>query len=138
MGRRVVVTTATVIALGIGLTGCAHAPAPSPITRVPVTGEGQAAVSIPDRGRQVAGPGNAVVIIDAAFEPASIRVKAGQAVTWTNNDRVAHSVTVDGSFDIRLKRGASWMHRFLTAGTVAYRCRIHPANPFMRGVVTVF
>jgi len=77
------------------------------------------------------------VITDAAFDPASIRVKAGQPVTWTNNDRVSHSVTVDGSFDIRLKRGASWKHRFPTAGRVAYRCRIHPANPFMRGVVVV-
>jgi plastocyanin len=136
MGRRVV-ATATVIALCIGLNGCSHGPAPSRITRIPVTGQGQPAVGVPDPGRQVARPGNAVVINDAAFEPASISVKVGQVVTWTNNDRVAHSVTVDGSFDIRLKRGASWKHRFSTAGTIAYRCRIHPANPFMRGVVVV-
>lgn len=136
MGRRVV-ATATVIALCIGLNGCSHSPAPSRITRIPVTEEGQLAAGVPEPGRQVARPGNVVVINDAAFQPASIRVKAGQLVTWTNNDRVAHSVTVDGSFDIRLKRGVSWKRRFSTAGTIAYRCRIHPANPFMRGVLVV-
>lgn len=136
MGRMAVAAT-TVIAIFLGLTGCSHADAPAPISRVPATGEGHPAIDVADSGSQVARPGNAVLINDAAFEPAAITVKAGQSVTWTNNDRVAHSVTVDGSFDIRLKRGASWRRRFPTAGTVAYRCRIHPANPFMRGVVVV-
>lgn len=137
MGRRMVVATTTVIALCVGLTGCSHASAPSPITRLPAASGGQPAVGVLDVGSPVVRAGNAIMINDAAFEPTSIGVKAGQWVTWANNDRVAHSVTVDGSFDVRLRRGASWKHRFLTAGTVAYRCRIHPANPFMRGVVVV-
>ncbi len=136
MGRRVV-ATATVFALCVGLSGCSHARPPSRITRVSVAGEGQPAVGVLNPREQMVRRGNAVVINDAAFEPDSIAIKAGQSVTWTNNDRVAHSVTVDGSFDIRLRRGASWRHRFPTPGKVAYRCRIHPANPFMRGVIVV-
>jgi plastocyanin len=137
MGRTLVMATATVFALCVGLSACSHAPAPSPITRIPVSGDRRPPVDVPNPQEQIGRPGNAVVIVDASFTPTSIAIKAGQSVTWTNNDRVAHSVTVDGSFDIRLKRGASWKHRFPTAGTVAYRCRIHPANPFMRGVVVV-
>jgi plastocyanin len=136
MGRRVV-ATAMVTALCVGLTGCSHADAPSPITRASAPAEEGPVTGVRDPGSQVPRPGTAVMINDAAFEPAAIMVRAGQSVTWTNNDRVAHSVTVDGSFDIRLKRGTSWKHRFPTPGTVAYRCRIHPANPFMRGRVVV-
>src|SRR5579862_3442758 len=43
---------------------------------------------------------NAVTIQNYAFSPATITVKAGDKITWTNQDSVGHSATADqGSFD---------------------------------------
>jgi plastocyanin len=90
------------------------------------------------QGRPAAGTGNKVAIKDAAFAPRLIEVQRGQAVTWTNDDTVAHSVTATkGGFDLSLKRGVSRKYRFMKAGRVAYYCRVHPANLWMSGVVVV-
>lgn len=41
-----------------------------------------------------------VDIKNLAFNPASITVRAGDTVTWTNSDSMAHTVTADnGEFD---------------------------------------
>jgi plastocyanin len=70
----------------------------------------------------------AVHIKDFAFAPASQTVKAGETVTWTNDDSTEHTVTADdGSFDSgRLAPGATFTHTFAAAGTFAYHCTIHP------------
>jgi plastocyanin len=70
----------------------------------------------------------AVHIKDFAFAPTSQTVKAGDTVTWTNDDSTEHTVTADdGSFDSgRLAPGATFSHTFAAAGTVAYHCTIHP------------
>lgn len=79
---------------------------------------------------------NAVEIKNTAFNPATITVKAGDKVTWTNNDGFAHTVTLDdNSVDSgNLKAGATFDHAFAAAGTFAYRCTIHAS---MHGTVTV-
>src|SRR3954451_4443487 len=41
--------------------------------------------------------GTAVAITNFAFSPASLTVKAGTKVTWTNKDGDAHTVTSTGS-----------------------------------------
>jgi plastocyanin len=70
------------------------------------------------------------------FEPASIAVKAGTAVTWTNSDNFTHSVQVDGTTDVRVvKPGESTQITFDKAGTYTYVCTFHPQN--MRGTVVV-
>jgi plastocyanin len=84
--------------------------------------------SNPGGGTPPPPPGHAVSIKDMAFSPASISVTAGTTVTWTNNDAMTHTVTADdASFDSgNMAQGATYSHKFTTAGTVAYHCKIHP------------
>ena len=78
----------------------------------------------------------AVEIKNTAFNPATVTVKAGDKVTWTNNDGFAHTVTLDdNSVDSgNLNAGATFDHAFAAVGTFAYRCKIHAS---MHGTVTV-
>jgi plastocyanin len=71
-----------------------------------------------------------------AFNPATIQAKAGENVTWTNEDSVPHTVTLDdgSSKSGNIAGGATYSHAFTQAGTFAYHCEIHPQ---MKGTVTV-
>jgi plastocyanin len=71
---------------------------------------------------------NKVTIVDFAFKPGAVIVKAGTSVTWTNQGR-PHTVTADdGSFDSgRIAAGATFSMTFKKAGTYAYHCAIHPS-----------
>ena len=73
------------------------------------------------------------------FQPASISVKAGTTVTWTNNDNFTHSVQFkDGGLPTEamlMKPGEQTTYTFATAGTFHYQCSLHPQN--MQGTVTV-
>ena len=82
------------------------------------------------------GGANAVSIANFAFSPASITVKVGDSVTWTNNDSTTHTVTADdNSFSSGdLAPGATFSFTFPKAGTYAYHCSIHPS---MTGTVVV-
>jgi plastocyanin len=70
------------------------------------------------------------------FTPSSLRVAAGGAVTFVNDDGRSHTVTSDsGAFDSGvLAAGSSWVRRFPSAGTYRYHCAIHPD---MTGTVVV-
>lgn len=79
-----------------------------------------------------------VAIANMKFVPASIPIKAGDTVKWTNTMGMAHTVTPDsgafpGSGEIA-PNGGTYSHTFDAAGAVAYHCEIHP---FMKGTVTV-
>ena len=65
-----------------------------------------------------------------------MRVRVGQAVTWKNNDQLAHTVTAaDGSWTSPLiQPGKSYRHVFQGAGTYQIVCTPHP---FMKAVVEV-
>ncbi|HET9393627.1 MAG TPA: cupredoxin domain-containing protein [Candidatus Rubrimentiphilum sp.] len=80
--------------------------------------------------------GPAVSIKDEAFHPASIQVRTGDAVKFTNNDGEEHTVTADNnSFDSNiLTAGNGFQHKFTKAGRYSYHCKIHP---FMHGVIIV-
>lgn len=80
--------------------------------------------------------GNMVEISSYSFVPATITVKVGDKVTWTNNDSVGHSATAnDKSFDTGvLAKGQSGSATFSKAGTYTYYCSIHPN---MHGTVIV-
>ena len=83
-----------------------------------------------------AGGGTPAKIIDFGFDPATVTVKVGGSVTWTNTGATAHTVTADdGSFDSKsLASNATFSQTFAKAGTFAYHCAIHPG---MKGTVTV-
>jgi plastocyanin len=79
---------------------------------------------------------DAVHITNFAFSPATITVKAGSTVVWTNDDSIQHDITFDGG-DIAsndLNHNDTFSHTFPTAGTFHYICSIHP---FMHGTVIV-
>jgi plastocyanin len=82
------------------------------------------------------GGGAAVTIKGFAFEPATVTIKAGESVTWTNQDSANHTVVADkGEFTSGdLANGATFTFKFDTAGTYAYKCSIHPS---MTGTVIV-
>jgi plastocyanin len=77
--------------------------------------------------------GTAVAIHNFAFSPATLNVKVGQQVTWTNQQDVAHTVTADGgAFDHPMPSGATFSFAFAKAGSFAYHCTIHP---FMKATI---
>ncbi|POX63130.1 amidase [Streptomyces sp. Ru62] len=82
--------------------------------------------------------GNAVAIKNFAFSPATLRIKVGTTVTWTNQDTEAHTVTSTGSggplSSAALATHATYRHTFTKPGTYAYLCTIHP---FMTATVEV-
>jgi plastocyanin len=119
-----------------GRPGATGAPLPPP-TGNPSIGP-MAGMSMPASAAP-AGPAvatDAVKIMNFAFAPATITVKAGTTVHWTNMDTDAHTVTSDtGAFtSAALTTGASYAHTFTKPGTYAYHCSIHP---FMVAVVVV-
>ena len=80
---------------------------------------------------------SSVSIANMAFSPASPTVAQGTTVTWTNNDSVAHTVTVDsgsGPNSGQLQPGQTYSFKFDQAGTFGYHCSIHP---FMKATVVV-
>jgi plastocyanin len=84
------------------------------------------------------GGGSAEVSMEGIkFNPAQVTVKAGDTVTWTNNDTVGHDVTGDSfkSGDAGgLANGDTFEFTFDKAGTFDYVCTVHPG---MEGSVTV-
>jgi YVTN family beta-propeller protein len=78
----------------------------------------------------------AVSIAKFAFEPASITISAGQSITWTNAEPVAHTTTSDDKVwdSGSLSPNGTFTKTFSQPGTYAYHCTIHP---FIRGTVIV-
>ena len=77
-----------------------------------------------------------VSIKNLQFKPASIKIKAGQTVTWTNNDDRDHSVNFkEAKFQSdNLKPGQTYEHTFAKPGKYPYVCGYHPR---MKGEVVV-
>lgn len=82
--------------------------------------------------------GNAVAIKNFAFSPATLKVKVGTTVTWTNQDTDDHTVTsapTGGPLQsAALATHAAYSYTFTKPGTYAYLCTIHP---FMTATVEV-
>ncbi len=73
---------------------------------------------------------------DFAFAPETIRVQAGQTVTWVNRDSAEHNVVFDetGQTSPMLGQGEQWSISFNEPGTYTYDCGPHPS---MTGTVVV-
>lgn len=80
---------------------------------------------------------------DKSFDPNPIEIKAGDSITWTNDDNEVHTVT-SGSQDASnmghefdsgtLASGQSFTHKFEKPGTYEYFCSFHES---MTGKVIV-
>jgi plastocyanin len=69
------------------------------------------------------------------FDPPTIEVKAGQRVTWTNDDNFTHTVEIEGHPDHKVDRGDSFAVTFTRPGTYHYTCTLHSHD--MHGTVIV-
>ena len=77
-----------------------------------------------------------VVISGFKFTPQRVTIRAGEVVTWTNNDGTAHTATaLNGSFNSGpLSQGSTYTHAFTVTGVFSYMCSIHSS---MTGTIQV-
>lgn len=77
-----------------------------------------------------------VSISQMRFNAATVTIKAGGTVTWTNGEGAPHTVTAtDGSFgSAQLSNGDTFSHTFDKPGTYTYFCQVHP---MMKATVVV-
>jgi plastocyanin len=88
------------------------------------------------------GGGAQVSMQNIQFNPADVTIKAGEKVTWTNEESVPHDVDGDGpggKFSSGpvggMQQGDTFSHTFDKPGTYKYVCRVHA--PGMAGTITV-
>lgn len=79
---------------------------------------------------------HAVAIKGFKFSPASLAIKVGDTVVFTNEDGAPHAATADnGAFDTgRMGKGESQSIVFTEAGNIEYFCSVHPN---MKASITV-
>lgn len=109
-------------------------PGHSPAPQLP----GHTGMSQPPPGQPapVADALNAVAIANFAYAPATITIKVGSTVTWTNRDEEPHNV-VSGDHSLRspsMGTGATFSYTFTKPGSITYVCTLHP---YMHGTVVV-
>ncbi len=133
--RRVPIPALAIAALVV-LAGCSSGSAATPIASAagaPSTASpaaASAAASAPAAGAV------AVAIKGFAFNPQTVQAKVGETITWTNQDSIAHTVTLDDkSVDSGIVApSATFSHAFTQAGTFTYHCEIHKQ---ITGTITV-
>jgi plastocyanin len=87
-------------------------------------------------GTQVSIAEEASEMGDQAYDPNPVKVKAGNTVTWTNDDSQIHTVTsgtgsddpnMGKDFDSSmLSQNQTFSHKFTTTGEFPYFCQLHP------------
>ncbi len=97
------------------------------------------AASSPSAAPSSAASGNvSVTMQNIAFSPITIHAKVGQTVKWSNQDQVAHNVSyVSGpqfTSSSTFNAGGTYSLKLVKAGTIQYRCTIHPG---MNGTIVV-
>lgn len=83
-----------------------------------------------------AGGATEVAIAGFAFGPGTLKVNAGEKVTWVNADDTPHQISIVGGpqrSELMLK-GQSATLQFDAAGNIAYICGLHPT---MKGTIEV-
>ena len=75
------------------------------------------------------GTPNTVTIDNFSFTPATLTVKAGTSVTWTNQDDIPHGIgSANNAFpkSKALDTDDSYSFTFATPGTYQFFCYLHP------------
>jgi plastocyanin len=89
-------------------------------------------------GRTVSVSDNTITIMNNAFSPADMAVRAGSTVRWVNADDHPHRIEfANKAFSTStylLAASQSFSQRFDSPGTYDYDCMIHT---FMHGTITV-
>jgi plastocyanin len=130
MRRTLIIDLAISASLALAACGSSASPAAAPASAAASPAASAAA------SQAAAAGASAITIQNFAFAPASLTVKAGTTVTWTNNDSPTHSVKwADGAAGSSpLTTGSSYTRTFATPGTYAYVCGIHAS---MHGTIVV-
>lgn len=133
--RRIMIT-GLAFSASVALAACGGSATPTPAAPSAAASVAASPAASAVAASQPAAAGDAVTIQNFAFAPASLTVKAGTTVTWTNQDSPAHSVKWDdGSTGSQnLATGAMYTRTFATAGTFTYVCGIHAS---MKGTIVV-
>lgn len=131
ISRRYAALPALAASMGLAL-GCFS-------ERPDVTDPSTAAVDCPALSLNVEDFGHVLAIDDFNFHPDTVRVSAGDRVTWVNcepEQTAAHTVTSDeGVWDTsEFGRGGIHTETFSEPGVFPYHCRPHPS---MQAVVVV-
>jgi len=114
----------TIAALALALAGCGG-------------GGGGGSSSPTSSGGSSGGGGGSVTMKNIAFSPASVTVRVGQQITWTNDDSVDHNVTATAGASFRSSdfgQGGTFSFTPTKAGTIHYVCTLHPG---MEGTIVV-
>jgi plastocyanin len=61
-----------------------------------------------------------------AYAPATMTVRVGDVVTWTNQDEASHDVAGGTFRSPMLAQGQSWSFTFTRSGKFDYICSVHP------------
>ena len=87
-----------------------------------------AVFSTEQRTLAAASPAADIKIDNFSFAPATLTVKAGTPITWTNGDDIPHTiVSEDHSFKSKvLDTGDKFTFTPSRPGTYSYFCSIHP------------
>lgn len=118
------------LALVAALAGCAEnsqpGAAPPPAATAPSATPTPTPTPTPTRDPSL--PELQIEIRDFTFSPAVLRAKPGQAITVTNRDFVAHTLTAkDGSIDSGdIVQDQSWTFIAPGPGSIPYYCEPHP------------
>lgn len=82
------------------------------------------------------GPGKTVKVAISNFKygPATVTIKQGTKVAWTDNDTANHTATGKGFDTGSIDKGQTKTAAFKRRGTYKYICQFHP---FMHGTVVV-
>jgi len=75
-----------------------------------------------------------VNIENFAFSPNIIKIKAGDIVTWANNDDAPHTVKGKEFDSGTLNKNQEYKYTFSQSGTYEYICNFHTS---MRGKIIV-
>ena len=110
-----------VTALVLALSGGSGSATDSPVAGKGPSAEVEGTLGQPDATDEI-------TIVDFAFDPVPIRVRAGATIAWTNLDRTSHDATAeDGSWGTAtLAPGDTALITFDKPGVYAYICSLHP------------
>jgi plastocyanin len=119
------------------LAGCSYGgqnagtPTPAPQSGIPNVSVPKTTESQPVQPEAAS---NIIAIQNFAFSPASLTIKAGTTVTWTNKDSATHTVSSSAFNSGNLANGSKFQFTFSNPGTYNYSCGIHPS---MKGTIIV-
>ena len=127
--------TGLAISASVALAACSGAASPTAAPPSPAASVAASMAASP-AASQAPAASDAITIQNFAFAPASLTVKSGATVTWTNMDSPKHSVKWDDGTtgSDPLATGATYTRTFATAGTFTYVCGIHAS---MKGTIVV-